>query len=267
MVFGMLTSVGERPRETSEKGFDSDRPTPVRVEHPYRSAESLTRTLAILLGVWIVLHVVALFSGLAELDLLRRAQGGEFVNPQEALASDNRQGFIALAVFVLLFATAIVFIIWIHRLYKNVPSLGMGPLRYGTGWAIGAWFVPIWAFFRPKQIVNDIWRASDNEDGYRSGSFEGRPVHGMINLWWVMFLISARIDRIGLSSLFREETIEDFINAARADIASSAFEIPLAMVTIFVVIKVSARQRAHAAHAFDGESPLSKEALLAPDVE
>ncbi len=31
--------------------------------------------------------------------------------------------------------------------------------RYGHGWAIGGWFVPILNFWRPMQVVNDVWRA------------------------------------------------------------------------------------------------------------
>ena len=37
----------------------------------------------------------------------------------------------------------------------------MQGLRYGNGWAIGAWFVPILSLVRPKQMANEIWRGSE----------------------------------------------------------------------------------------------------------
>ena len=56
-------------------------------------------------------------------------------------------------------ATGVFFLFWFHRAYRNLPALG-GDRRYGTGWAIGSWFVPFLNAWRPKQIVNDIWRES-----------------------------------------------------------------------------------------------------------
>ena len=34
-------------------------------------------------------------------------------------------------------------------------------LRYRPWWAVGAWLLPVFSLFRPKQVLNDVWRASD----------------------------------------------------------------------------------------------------------
>ena len=59
------------------------------------------------------------------------------------------------------------------HVHPVVPSRLLEPaeargrhLRYGTGWAIGAWFIPIFNLFRPKQIANDIDRASAPDAGH-----------------------------------------------------------------------------------------------------
>ena len=56
-------------------------------------------------------------------------------------------------------------IAWTSRLYRNLSALGVGPLRYTEGWAIGAWFIPFFNLVRPKQILDDIWRGSGPADG------------------------------------------------------------------------------------------------------
>lgn len=218
-----------------------------RIDRPYRSAAGLTKALLVLLAVGLFVDVIAAISDLSELRLLTRVQEGQFITAQEAESNDLRQGIIGLTQTAVLLIAAIVFIVWFHRLYKNISSLAMAPLRYGTGWAIGGWFVPIWTLFRPKQIMNDIWRASDDEDGYRPGSFEGRPVHPLIDIWWAMFLVSSWIGRIALRSLFQEDTIEDFIASSRAFLAADSFDVLLSAITIAVVVKVASRQRTHAA--------------------
>jgi hypothetical protein len=78
----------------------------------------------------------------------------------EVNASDELNAFIGFAQFGLLVLTAILFIRWFRRAYRNVEPLG-GERRFKTGWAIGGWFVPFLNLWRPEQIANDIWhRAS-----------------------------------------------------------------------------------------------------------
>jgi hypothetical protein len=48
-----------------------------------------------------------------------------------------------------------------RRAYRNLPALGAESPRFSSGWAVGAWFVPFLNLVRPKQIMDDIWRASD----------------------------------------------------------------------------------------------------------
>ena len=76
------------------------------------------------------------------------------------------------------FAGAIVFIMWLYRAYQNVDATDPGRRRYGYGWAISGWFVPILNFWRPKQIVNDIWRAGQNP---------GDPGFLLI-AWWLLWI-------------------------------------------------------------------------------
>src|SRR5215213_2684690 len=49
--------------------------------------------------------------------------------------------------------------------------------RYGTGWALGSWFVPILNAWRPKQIINDIWHQS----GLSCGGSHGSSGHALLD--------------------------------------------------------------------------------------
>ncbi len=71
------------------------------------------------------------------------------------------------------------------RAYANGPALGLHDPRFGKGWAIGAWFVPILNLFRPKQIANDIWRGSDSAlPAHASDSWYNRPTPVLLAWWW-----------------------------------------------------------------------------------
>jgi hypothetical protein len=93
-------------------------------------------------------------------------------------------GFYSLLVLV----SAAVFIAWFFQAYKNLRRLGMGNMRYGNGWAIGGWFVPILGMWRPKQIANDIWRGSERGAELSSG-WRTVPVPALLHWWWGLFLL------------------------------------------------------------------------------
>ena len=63
--------------------------------------------------------------------------------------------------------TAGLWLAWFRRAYLNLPALGARRLRYRPWWAVGSWLLPVFSLFRPKQVLNDIWRASDPDLPFR----------------------------------------------------------------------------------------------------
>jgi hypothetical protein len=91
-----------------------------------------------------------------------------------------------------LVASAIGFLIWWYRAYDNLPGLTGYTRRYGRGWSIGAWFVPILSLWRPKQIGNDIWRAGDPE-ARGNRQWTSLQVSPLVHWWWAIYLLSGVI--------------------------------------------------------------------------
>ena len=179
-------------------------PTGRPLPSPYRPLSGPAAWTVGLLGLVFVLSVGAVVSDVAEYSLL---QGNPKNIPRtELVASLERQGVIGIAQALLLLATAVAFIVWFHRAYKNLSALGADKLRYGTGWAIGAWFVPILNLFRPKQIANDIWRASDPEqppnqaDGWRA-----RPLPPLYTAWWTVWVAGNILSWFAVNSGFQRQ--------------------------------------------------------------
>jgi hypothetical protein len=68
---------------------------------------------------------------------------------------------IGLLQMLIYLATGVMFIIWFRRAYRNLEALGKEGLRFEAGWTVGEWLLPILNLVRPKQIMNDLWRATD----------------------------------------------------------------------------------------------------------
>ena len=84
--------------------------------------------------------------------------------------------------FVVFLIAGLVFLSWFQYAYSNVEALGRRR-RFGVGWSIGGWLVPILHLWRPKQIANEVWQAAD--------PVEGQQVSPLVTCWWLLFLFSS----------------------------------------------------------------------------
>lgn len=171
-------------------------PAPTRIAPPtaYRAPGRLAKVVMALLAVNVVFDLGAALVDWQMLDFLERARQGDFVTFEEATEHDNRMAYAALLQFLALVACGIPFIVWFRRVYRNLVPLGTRTLRFGTGWAVGGWFVPFLGLVRPKSIANDVWRASDPD---LPPEIEAPPtgvrVPVYMTLWWITFVVGAWI--------------------------------------------------------------------------
>jgi hypothetical protein len=100
-------------------------------------------------------------------------------------------GLVALADVGLRITTAVVFLIWINRAYKNLSALKARNLEFSPGWAVGWWFIPFANLVKPFQVVRELFNESDPDFDQDTGFLRvpaGTPF--VIGLWWATYLIS-----------------------------------------------------------------------------
>jgi hypothetical protein len=217
-----------------------------RVPHlSYRDLSTRSAWLVGLLILGIAVDVVAFVSDLAEYGLISRIIRGLPVTEAQALANDSRQGMIGLAQLITYAATAAAFVVWFWAAYANLPALGTTNLRFGTGWAIGGWFVPILSLWRPKQLANDIWRASDPElPPGEADRWKGRDVAPLLHWWWGAFLVGGWLGIAALRQSYRAETVEQIRTVSAVQAWSDASWVVAGILAVLVVSAATRRQQA-----------------------
>jgi hypothetical protein len=190
----------------------------------------------------VVIAAVAIVSGLFELSLLNRIIAGEQVSNSELDNNDIRQGIVGLLQFLTYVTAAVVFIVWLHRAYKNVDAVAPEERRYKTGWAIGGWFVPFLNLWRPKQIVNDVWRA-----GAQPSDVEGREPGGLLLTWWLLWIATGVAGQIGTRIYLSEDTAEEIRGGTIAYLVSDSIDLVTAILAIVVVRAATGRLEERAA--------------------
>jgi hypothetical protein len=199
--------------------------------------------VAALLVMTATIDAGAVLSDLFELELLGRIASGVDFTIAEAEANDLRQGLIGVIQVLALIGTGLPFIVWLNRSYSNLRTLGVEPLRFRRWWTIGSWFVPIWSAFRPKQLVNDVWRGSAPDLPDRNAVvWKEEGVPGWWIVWWLAFLFSNQLSYLAFRLALPAETIEEIRRSTVVYVASDALSAVAAILAILVVRAVSLRQ-------------------------
>jgi hypothetical protein len=142
--------------------------------------------IALLVAI-VMLDLLSAMSTWLEIGLFERAMAGASISEAEAVANDNRQAMIGLLVLAVWIGSCVAFLLWAHRAHRNLPSLGVGNLRFKPRDAIIYFFIPILNLFRPLQVMKETWYGSHPATGRLQ---TGRPSMAVVGWWWGLFLIT-----------------------------------------------------------------------------
>lgn len=205
--------------------------------------DTLSKVVAVMLVAVMVTDLLSIWALVHEIQLYDRFLGGEPPRPAELRESENRMALTSDAATVAFVAAVLAFLAWFVLAYRNLPALGATGLRYGWGWALGGWFVPILNFWRPKQIANDLWRASDPDLRADMGEgWRGRPVPGILRAWWILGLASLFAIYYGDNLYLSNADTVLLRDADYVYIAGNLTEIAAAVLSIVIVMRITGRQ-------------------------
>jgi len=226
--------LGEHPDAVEELVRDQSHPEPAAY-HFLRDPSRLTKFLQQLLFVSILVACIALVDDLAEYVQVRTGKA----TPDQVVDNDPVQGIVGLLQSGLGLVTGITFLKWVYRAYKNIQGFGAEDLRYSPSWAVAYYFMPILGLIRPVQVMNEIWRASEDPRDWRH-----RPGSWLIGSWWTLFLVYALITQISLQLAIQASNNDQWNFAAIMAILGDLFSIPLSIAALRLVTEVFRRQKA-----------------------
>lgn len=153
-------------------------PDPV---HEYKSGKMIGLAAQICLGLYCCISALEGFTG--------------FPAMHYALEKDLEQttvfenGLLGMGCIdlVLLLITGVLFIVWLRRMRNNLSALAVTDLR-SKGWqVIFSWAIPIYFLWKPFQVVDEVWKASDPQQlGNNWQSIKTSP---LLMFWWGFYLL------------------------------------------------------------------------------
>ena len=117
--------------------------------------------------------------------------------------------------------------------------------------------MPIMNLFRPKQMINDIWRAGGRD------SQDAQP-GWLLLVWWALFLLSSWIVSIAARSYMDGETAEEVRTGTILYLVGDTMSVVCAILAIVVVRRATDRLDERKA-ALPPPAPEPEPAFMAPE--
>jgi hypothetical protein len=210
----------------------------------FKNFSASTIWVSRILVVAIVVDIIAVLSGLAELYLLSRIESGSYDYDLAAAAESNgrRQKAIGLVQLVLWLLCAVAILAWIRLANKNARLLGARDMEFTPGWAIGWYFIPIANLWKPYQAMVEIWRASSGSADWKSDE-----TSGSLPGWWFAWLAFNVLGQMSFQRTVKAQEILELKNAAIATIAADVASMVLCILFLEIVKDIHHRQMAWSA--------------------
>ena len=176
--------------------------------------------------------------------LLTDLEGGVTVSRETFESNDAlEQALFGLSQVAVYLLTAVVFLIWNSRVYRNLEALSRWRLAHGPGWAIGSWFVPFLNLLRPYQIMREtLWVSSypeladDTPFGYTP------PGTALLGFWWAGYLAMGIVGQIVFRVTLSAKSPGELLFASYIGAVADLVSFGAAILAIAIVGLVSSRQ-------------------------
>ncbi|WP_413808234.1 protein kinase domain-containing protein [Streptomyces sp. OE57] len=194
-----------------------------------RPIRGLATALMSMFGIWLVLTLLDMALNISLLDTYFALDSGVVSNDllyskrSDVEAMDSGTGVAALVLVVL-------WLVWFRTAYINSTVLNPGRQRFGSGYSVGAWFIPIAQLWLPKQIANDVWTSSTPPG-------PGRRGRAVLHWWWTFFVIMFLMFPVnGIS-----EIVADNVREQRPSVIISIVDDSIGILTALLAIAVVRR--------------------------
>jgi hypothetical protein len=199
--------------------------------------------VTLILALTMAVEVVAAACAAVTIAVMGRVAAGEQVAASALAGIDQRAVPLAVAQTVMWIAAVIAFCLMVGRASRNAHAFGQMALEFTPGWAVGIFFVPVVALWRPYQAVKEIWIASEPRLDIPP-VLRGGAVSALLPAWWATFLIHELGGRLAARASRNRHAAADFVVAGYSDVVSAVLTIVASVVAIVLVRALARRQDA-----------------------
>ncbi|MEU4196710.1 DUF4328 domain-containing protein [Kribbella sp. NPDC026611] len=197
-----------------------------------------------LLGASTITHLLSTWSDWNTYSVVHRYLGGmPNVDDADLNRADAIAKVTAIPNVIISVAAAVVFVIWLWRARVNSEVFCQADHRRSHGWVLASWFVPGPNLWYPKQIVDDVWLASDPKTPVYTDDLRRFRTPSLTSVWWVAWIAALAFDVVVRRFLmWMEATVGSLRGIALAGTASLVLTAVSAVAATMVIRKINHMQ-------------------------
>jgi hypothetical protein len=201
-----------------------------------------------LLGASTVTHLLSTWSDWNTYSVVHRYLGGlPGVDDADLNRADAIAKVTAVPNVIVSVAAAVFFVIWLWRARVNSEVFCQADHRRSHGWVLASWFVPGPNLWYPKQIVDDVWLASDPKTPVYADDLRRFRTPALTSVWWVTWVGALAFDVVVRRFLmWMEVTVGSLRGIALAGTASLVLTGVSAIAATMVIRKINTMQTSRA---------------------
>ncbi|HWD79119.1 MAG TPA: DUF4328 domain-containing protein, partial [Kribbella sp.] len=197
-----------------------------------------------LLGASTVTHLLSTWSDWNTYSVVHRYLGGmPNVDDADLNRADAIAKVTAVPNVIVSVAAAVVFVVWLWRVRVNSEVFSQADHRRSHGWVLASWFVPGPNLWYPKQIVDDVWIASDPKTPVYADDLRRFRTPPLTSVWWVSWIGALAFDVVVRRFLmWMEATVGSLRGIALAGTASLVLTAVSAVAATMIIRKINHMQ-------------------------
>jgi hypothetical protein len=197
-----------------------------------------------LLGASTVTHLLSTWSDWNTYSVVHRYLGGmPNVDDADLNRADAIAKVTAIPNVIVSVAAAVLFVLWLWRARVNSEVFSQADHRRSHGWVLASWFVPGPNLWYPKQIVDDVWIASDPKTPVYADDLRRFRTPPLTSVWWVAWIGALAFDVVVRRFLmWMEATVGSLRGIALAGTASLVLTAVSAVAATMVIRKITHMQ-------------------------
>jgi phosphatidylglycerophosphate synthase len=217
------------------------------IEMKFENLSVLRNVVVGLLVIYLIVEVISTGSDFLEVGMLNKMRAGTFTSEAEMMsaaeASDQRQQFLGIAALLAFLVSGITSLVWMYRATRNAAGLSAMAPKFTPGWSVGWYFIPIAALWKPFQAMSELWRRSAFPT-----TIEGPSALGF---WWALWIVTNVLSQGYLRAVSNASTMDQYVLASWLGFWSDLLEVPLILIFMWLIARITAMQIAKHADAPD----------------
>lgn len=218
-------------------------PTPVE-PLTYQSVSETARYASFFIGMWAIIALIGLYidfsilvaigHSIADTPTLTKAEIESLASQESVLA------ILAMSAYA---ASAIFFLRWTYLAANNAHVLSPVKLRFSRASAVWWWFIPFMNFWKPYQVMSEIWNASS---GAVSTDANEPAMPRIVAVWWASTIVAIVLALWGGSRMMSLEGADQAQMIYQLKLLARAVGLTGGLILVLLIKRLTALQTTRA---------------------